>query len=77
MVTTKFYLDDRKCESPFPLKLRLATNRQSVYLVTNFKLEPGQWNGVQMVKHPQSEGEELQTKYHDVSKLMSIRKNFC
>ena len=54
MVTTKIYLDDRKGESPFPLKLRLTHQRQSVYLLTPFKVAPEQWNGVQVVKHPRS-----------------------
>lgn len=54
MVTTRLYLDDRKGESPFPLKLRLTYHRQSVYLLTNFKIAPEQWNGAQVVKHPRA-----------------------
>ena len=54
MVTTKFYLDDRRGEAPYPLKLRLTMNRQSVYLLTGFKLEPDQWNGTQVTKHPRA-----------------------
>lgn len=54
MVTTKIYLDDRRGEAPYPLKIRLTYQRQSVYLLTNFRVEPEQWNGIQVVKHPRA-----------------------
>ena len=54
MVTSNFYLDDRKGESPFLIKLRLTYLRQSAYILTNFKVAPEQWNGTQVVKHPRA-----------------------
>lgn len=54
MATTKLYLDDRKGVAPYPLKIRLTHDRQTVYILTGIKLNPEQWNGVQVVKHPRA-----------------------
>lgn len=54
MVSTKFYLDTRKGEAPFPLKIRLNYQKQAVFLLTSFKVDPEQWNGAQVVKHPRA-----------------------
>lgn len=54
MITTKIYLDVRKGEAPYTLKIRLTYQRQSVYLVTNFKVDETQWNGSQVIKHPRA-----------------------
>lgn len=52
MVTTNFFLDQRKGEAPFQLKLRLTYKRQSAYMMLGVKLMPEQWDGVKVVRHP-------------------------
>ena len=54
MVTTKFFLDCRKGDAPYPLKLRLNLKGKSAYLMLNVKLNPDQWDGVKVVKHPRA-----------------------
>lgn len=52
MATTKFFLDTRKGEGPFTLKLRITHKERSAYLITGYKLEPEQWDGFKVQKHP-------------------------
>jgi integrase len=52
MATTKFFLDKRKGEGPFTLKLRITHKGYSAYLITGYKLEPEQWDGSKVLKHP-------------------------
>ena len=55
MATTKFYLDARKGEAPFPMKLRLTHAGQTVFILLNVKLNPEQWVGDKVVKHPMAQ----------------------
>lgn len=52
MATTNFFLDARRGDAPYPLKLRLTHNRQSVYFSLNIRLDKEQWVGTAVVKHP-------------------------
>lgn len=52
MATTKFYLDTRSGEAPYPLKLTITHERKAVHLSLGIKLSPEQWDGVKIVKHP-------------------------
>lgn len=54
MVTTKFFLDCRKGNAPYPLKLRLNLKGKSAYLMLNVKLTPEQWDGTKVIKHPRA-----------------------
>ena len=54
MATTKFYLDTRSGEAPFPLKLTITHERKAVYMPLGIKLSPEQWDGVKVVKHPRA-----------------------
>ena len=54
MATTKLYLDTRKGEAPFPLKLTITHERRATHLLLNIKLSPEQWDGVKVVKHPRA-----------------------
>lgn len=54
MVTTKLFLDTRKGEGLYPLKLRLTYKRKTAYIVLNIKLEKHQWDGIRVVKHPRA-----------------------
>lgn len=54
MATTKFYLDARSGEAPFPLKLTITHERKAVHLGLDIKLLPEQWDGVKVVKHPRA-----------------------
>ena len=54
MATTKFYLDTRKGEAPYNLKLTITHERKAVHLLLNVKLHPEQWDGVKIVKHPRA-----------------------
>ena len=55
MATTKFYLDARKGEAPFPMKVRLTHAGQTVFILLNVKLNPEQWVGEKVVKHPMAQ----------------------
>ena len=55
MATTKFYLDTRKGEAPFPMKVRLTHAGQTVFILLNVKLNPEQWVGEKVVKHPMAQ----------------------
>ena len=54
MVTTNFYLDDRRGEAPYQLTLRLTYMRTTAYIRLGIKLTPEQWDGVKVVKHPRA-----------------------
>lgn len=54
MVSTKFFLDCRKGNAPYPLKLRLNLKGKSAYLMLNVKLNTEQWDGVKVIKHPRA-----------------------
>lgn len=54
MVTTKFYLDKRSGDAPYPLKLTITHERKATYLLLNIRLAPEQWDGVKVVKHPRA-----------------------
>ena len=55
MATTKFYLDVRKGEAPYPIKLRLTHAGEAVFILMNVKLDPAQWVGEKVVKHPKAQ----------------------
>lgn len=55
MATTKFYLDSRSGIAPYPLKLTITHERKSVYISLGVKLNPEQWDGVKIVKHPRAQ----------------------
>ena len=54
MATTKFYLDSRSGGAPYPLKLTITHDRKAVHYPLGIKLEPEQWNGIMVVKHPRA-----------------------
>lgn len=54
MATTSFFLDKRSGDAPYPLKLTITHERKAVYLSLGFKLNPEQWDGVKVVKHPRA-----------------------
>lgn len=54
MVTTSYYLDDRRGDAPYQLTLRLTYMRTTAYIRLGIKLNPEQWNGSQVVKHPRA-----------------------
>ena len=55
MATTKFYLDQRKGSAPFPMKVRLTHAGETVFILLNVKLDPEQWVGEKVVKHPNAQ----------------------
>lgn len=54
MVTTSYYLDDRRGDAPYQLTLRLTHMRTTAYIRLGIKLTPEQWDGVKVVKHPRA-----------------------
>ena len=54
MATTKLFLDKRSGEAPYPLKLSITHNRKSALMTLGVKLNPEQWDGVKVVKHPRA-----------------------
>lgn len=52
MATTKLFLDKRSGDGPYPLKLTITHDRKAAHLNLNIKLNPEQWDGVKVVKHP-------------------------
>lgn len=50
-----FFLDTRKGEGPYSLKLRLTYKRKTAYIMTGLKFEAEQWNGFKVVKHPRAQ----------------------
>ena len=54
MVTTSYYLDDRRGDAPYQLTLRLTHMRTTAYIRLGIRLNPEQWNGSQVVKHPRA-----------------------
>ena len=55
MATTKFYLDLRAGNAPYPLKLTITQERKSVHLNLGVRLNPEQWDGTKVVKHPRAQ----------------------
>lgn len=55
MATTKFYLDSRSGNAPYPLKLTVTHERKSVHLSLGIKLNQEQWDGTKVVKHPRAQ----------------------
>ena len=60
MATYNFYLDcrnNKKCDPPFPLKIRVTNRRKTAYIPTNFNLMPDQWSqeGQRVKKHPKKD----------------------
>lgn len=55
MVTTKFYLDCRAGTAPYPLKLTITKERKSVQMLMEVRLNPEQWDGYKVVKHPRAQ----------------------
>lgn len=55
MASTKFYLDSRSGGAPYPLKLTVTHERKSVHLSLGVKLNPEQWDGTRVVKHPRAQ----------------------
>lgn len=49
-----FFLDTRKGEGPYSLKLRLTYRRKTAYIMTGLKFEAAQWDGSKVVKHPRA-----------------------
>lgn len=54
MATTKFFLDKRSGDAPFPLKLSITHERKSALLSIGIRLSPEQWDGIKVVKHPRA-----------------------
>lgn len=54
MATTKFFLDKRSGNAPYPLKLTITHEGKAVHLLLGVKLNPEQWDGVKIVKHPRA-----------------------
>lgn len=54
MVTTSYYLDDRRGDAPYQLTLRLTHMRTTAYIRLGIKLTPEQWDGIKVVKHPRA-----------------------
>lgn len=54
MVTTSYYLDDRRGDAPYQLMLRLTYKRTTSYIRIGIKLTPEQWDGVKIIKHPRA-----------------------
>lgn len=54
MATTKLFLDKRSGEAPYPLKLTITHDGKAVHLSMDIKLNPEQWDGVKVVKHPRA-----------------------
>ena len=55
MATTKLYLDTRSGDAPYPLKLTITHERKSVYILLGVKLNPEQWDGNKVLKHPRAQ----------------------
>lgn len=55
MATTKFYLDCRSGNNPYPLKLTITHARKSVQLSLGVKIAREQWDGNKVVKHPKAQ----------------------
>ena len=53
-VSTKYYLDKRRGESPYPLRLSIIINGKAAYIATNIRLHLEQWDG-QVIKHPRAQ----------------------
>lgn len=54
MATTKLYLDMRSGAAPYPLKLTVTHERKATYMNLGVRLNPEQWDGVKIVKHPRA-----------------------
>lgn len=54
MVTTSYYLDDRRGDAPYQLTLRLTHMRTTAYIRLGIKLTPEQWDGIKVIKHPRA-----------------------
>lgn len=52
MVSTKFYLDTRYGDKEFPIKISISYNGKTALLATGIKVAKGQWNGKEVIKHP-------------------------
>lgn len=55
MATTKFYLDKRSGDAPYPLKLTITHERKAVHLSMGVKINPEQWDGSKIIKHPRAQ----------------------
>ena len=56
MATLSFYLDKRKAEETFPLKLRITHGRGKTALISlDIKLREDQWDGKQIVNHKKAQ----------------------
>lgn len=56
MATLSFYLDKRKAEETFPLKLRITHGRGKTALISlDIKLREDQWDGRQIVNHKKAQ----------------------
>lgn len=55
MATVNFYLDKRKAEETFPLKLRITHGRGKTALISlDIKLREDQWDGEKIIDHPKA-----------------------
>ncbi len=54
MATTKLYLDMRSGVAPYPLKLTVTHEREATYMNLGIRLNPEQWDGVKIIKHPRA-----------------------
>ena len=52
MAKLTFYLDTRSGSGTFPLKLRISHKGDKAYISTDISLTPEQWDGQQIVNHP-------------------------
>ena len=55
MATVTFFLDKRKAEETFPLKLRITHGRGKTSLISlGIKLREDQWDGERIINHPRA-----------------------
>lgn len=54
-IGTKLYLDTRRGDEPYPLRLAVTVNRTVAYISTGIKLCAEQWDGNKVIKHPRAQ----------------------